>query len=85
MGSFGGVVAQNYGGLYLKICSKDSFILYSMIRHSKADKVHLNQISQKIFFWVRVFWFIGKRWAPCFVFIADFLLLQNQINKVCSG
>ena len=38
MGSFGTVVAQNYGGLYLKICSKDFFILYSMIRHSKQIK-----------------------------------------------
>ena len=38
MGNFVPIVAHNYASLYLRIWSKDSFKLWSLIGHSKQIK-----------------------------------------------
>ena len=54
MGNFVPIVAHNYANLYLRIWSKDSFKLWSLIGHSKQIKFTQENFL-KIIFLVRVF------------------------------
>ena len=49
MGNSGLFVAHNYASLYLRICFKDSFKLYSMIGHSKQIKFTQVKFLKKLF------------------------------------